>query len=778
MDRMVSSEVCQLVIDAMQSVDCGRGERGVRLLEKAFAIDPDLWHSLGEEYARAVESWALAAEDWEQAASRWVRCIQASKRNGYVYLSLGGGATRCGHEVEARAAFRAAEVLLRAAGDVMTASVAAECATRANARLVEAWHWRMVNDVGRNEAFCGAVAACCAGKRVADLGTGTGLLALAAAEAGASSVVACERSAAMVEIARRTIGKANVEILADEARAMDGEFDVCVAEVLDAGLFGEGALRTLREATRLTTKKNGVIIPSAATLSCAVVCSDSLRRSLRLGKDRALATKEPYDVASLDAIPHALISNVAQFELDLVDLAATVASSHTSMPIELGSRCVARIAPGDADAIVAWFDLDLLGDGRFVLSTAPSQHRPPHAWPANSWQQAVFGVNRKSDFAAISASIVSDVAEKGDLLRLRLDGEIPEICANLTPAEIERANDDGWRRAYAPRFEPVLELGFGAAGPINSQFDGRVTRLSSGIDVDDNGPDLRSLAIGTRFKTLLHSLIDPSGLLRAGALADLDLANKCLLDEPRNIAPAAARAFGIFVDSPDLAAHYYVQSDRALGFDLSALDDYATPHARDIEIYALDNTQPPIHAFLSDPFSIIDLDFEEYEEDEDSETGHARSRWSFQPAPGTIETRAAQPKTHQLFARRGGSAHALLVWWHLDFRHSQQPCALSTSPILDTLLPDGLAAKDTFASSHWRVAAYILNRGHGAPLERGDRITFTTAFRHSRLYVDNLTSHKLPQQQRNGVTHQSSSEDQHRELNSNLHEGHKSTTNV
>lgn len=771
---MVSSEACRLVMDAMQSVDCGRGERGVRLLERAFAIDPDLWHNLGEEYARAVESWALAAEDWEQAASRWVRCIQVSKRNGYVYLSLGGGASRCGHEVEARAAFRAAEVLLRAEGDVMTAGVAAECATRANARLVEAWHWRMVNDVGRNEAFCGAVAACCPGKRVADLGTGTGLLALAAAEARASSVVACERSAAMVEVARRTIGKANVEIMDIEARAMEGDFDVCVAEVLDAGIFGEGALRTLREAMRLTAKTNGVIIPSAATLSCAVVHSDSLRRSLRLGEDSSLATEEPYDVASLDALPHTLISNVAQFELDLVDLAATVASSQTCMAIELGSRPIARIAPGDADAIVAWFDLDLLGDGRFVLSTAPSQYRPPNAWPANSWQQAVFGVNRKSNFAAINASIVSDIAEKGDLLRLRLDGEIPKICANLTPAEIERVNDAGWRRAYAPPLEPVLELGFGAAGPIDPKFDGRITRLSSGIDVDDNGPDLRSLALDTRFKTIFHSLIDPSGLLRAGALADLDLANKCLLEEPRHIAPAAARAFGVFVNSPDLAAQYYVQPDRALGFNLSALDDYATPHARDIEIYALNNSQPPIHAFLTDPFSIIDLNFEEYDEEQDNEAPHARSRWSFQPATGPIETRAAQPKSHQVFARRGGSAHALLVWWHLGFRHCHQDCALSTSPILDALLPDSLAAKDTIASSHWRVSAYILNRGRGARLEQGDCFTFTTAFRHSRLYVDNLASQKFPQP-RKSVNSQSSSEDPHREVHANLHEERKSS---
>ena len=62
----------------------------------------------------------------------------------------------------------------------------------------------MLNDAPRNAAFAAAIAAVAPGRRVLDIGTGTGLLALLAAAAGASEVTACEVFPPMAAAARAT----------------------------------------------------------------------------------------------------------------------------------------------------------------------------------------------------------------------------------------------------------------------------------------------------------------------------------------------------------------------------------------------------------------------------------------------------------------------------------------------------------------------------------------------------------------------------------------------
>ncbi|CAE7533600.1 PRMT7, partial [Symbiodinium necroappetens] len=74
-----------------------------------------------------------------------------------------------------------------------------------NESLIEAvndWHFAMLNDSHRNQFYWDALAAVVQGKRVIDIGSGSGLLSLMAAKLGASSVVAVEASQDMAELAR------------------------------------------------------------------------------------------------------------------------------------------------------------------------------------------------------------------------------------------------------------------------------------------------------------------------------------------------------------------------------------------------------------------------------------------------------------------------------------------------------------------------------------------------------------------------------------------------
>ena len=76
----------------------------------------------------------------------------------------------------------------------------------ARGRLVPAWHAPMLADHLRNDAYQAAIEKAVDGSsRVLDIGTGSGLLSMMAARAGAESVLACEVSKVIADVAGEVI---------------------------------------------------------------------------------------------------------------------------------------------------------------------------------------------------------------------------------------------------------------------------------------------------------------------------------------------------------------------------------------------------------------------------------------------------------------------------------------------------------------------------------------------------------------------------------------------
>ena len=145
---------------------------------------------------------------------------------------------------------------------------------------VPEFHHRMLRDSLRNAAYRAAIDRLVPGKTVLDIGTGSGLLAMMAARAGAAQVYACEANP-MLAASARTIIAANgladrIRVFdchssqLDAARDLDGGVDVVVSEIFGEGVIGEGVLSSLAHARSALAGPGAVFLPELASIRVAL----------------------------------------------------------------------------------------------------------------------------------------------------------------------------------------------------------------------------------------------------------------------------------------------------------------------------------------------------------------------------------------------------------------------------------------------------------------------------------------------------------------------------
>lgn len=150
----------------------------------------------------------------------------------------------------------------------------------------------VINDEQYNAHFQMAIkrAVKCAGDRIADckvldIGTGTGILSLYAAQAGSRSIVACDNSPVMYSIASETFKSAGI---ADQVRLLNchstdlteneiqGRADIIVTNIIHSNGIELGLLRSLIHAKRTLLASRGRVFPSKLTFSMVAFESKSI----------------------------------------------------------------------------------------------------------------------------------------------------------------------------------------------------------------------------------------------------------------------------------------------------------------------------------------------------------------------------------------------------------------------------------------------------------------------------------------------------------------------
>lgn len=241
---------------------------------------------------------------------------------------------------------------------------------------------RLLSDQGRNRAFAAAIRrAVRPGTRVADLGTGSGFLAILCQRAGARSVWACDADPGMIRLARQTAKANRAERIRfvhghSTALAPPGPVDLVVAEVLGHFAGEEHIVESLVDARRWLAPGGAMLPAQVDQILCPVIAG-----TVQAGID-AIGTPEGVELAEVRrvALANGYVRTIPASELLAGGLAGQRIDRMRFPGDEPSRRRGAAAWTCDAAATVhgfaLWWDAVLWED--IVLSTSPLA--PPTHW--------------------------------------------------------------------------------------------------------------------------------------------------------------------------------------------------------------------------------------------------------------------------------------------------------------------------------------------------------------------------------------------------------------
>jgi tetratricopeptide (TPR) repeat protein/predicted nicotinamide N-methyase len=255
--------------------------------------------------------------------------------------------------------------------------------------MVPAWHIPMINDEERNAAYDTALTrAVRPGDLVLEIGTGSGIVSMMAARAGAGRVVTCEVLPTIADAAREIIAsngyadkisvvtKKSTQLRLGEE--LPQKADVFVSELLNVGMLAPNMLPIIRHARENLVKPDGRIVPEASTVYGVLLECEHLARINPVrniagfdmsGMDRFRSPG--YAVIDFAADPHRRLSDRFQalafdFRIDMKEMD----SHRIVVPVTEAGIC---------HGVAFWFDLHMFED---IVYRSDSHARTNH------WKQA------------------------------------------------------------------------------------------------------------------------------------------------------------------------------------------------------------------------------------------------------------------------------------------------------------------------------------------------------------------------------------------------------
>jgi tetratricopeptide (TPR) repeat protein len=245
--------------------------------------------------------------------------------------------------------------------------------------LVPAWHFAMMHDCKRNDVYETAIGRAVFGKRVLEIGTGAGLLAMMAARAGAASVTTCEAVATIADRARSIVAEnalsERIAVIAKRStdlvmgRDIAGRAEVLITETFSSNLLDEGVLSAIEHAHQHLLAENARIIPAAASAMGFLIGGECLQEMLFVGRVKGFDLSQfndfapPHLAVALDGLAYETLSDdVELFRFDFNQRNFPAARVPITMTANKAGVCA---------GLAQWIKIELDSETRYDNKPSP-----------------------------------------------------------------------------------------------------------------------------------------------------------------------------------------------------------------------------------------------------------------------------------------------------------------------------------------------------------------------------------------------------------------------